>query len=68
MCTFSQLKETVLSDLSACPELASCLSSTTTSSIQAGLKLLPFHRLATLTHCKELPTKNQFVVLSGIHR
>lgn len=31
MCTFSQPKETVLSDLSACPELASCLSSTTSS-------------------------------------
>lgn len=31
MCTFSQPKETVLSALSACPELASCLSSTTSS-------------------------------------
>lgn len=34
MCTFSQPKETVLSDLSACPELASCLSSTITSSFR----------------------------------
>lgn len=68
MCTFSQPKETVLSDLSACPKLASCLGApplplsgrTETAAISSP-------EFATLVHCKALPAKKQFVMLSGIY-